>query len=425
MHLTKILQSCHYPNFNRVVLLLFLSLTATGAPARDAKGGLSTVCIDPGHGGTDPGCITKAGGITTTEKEIVLDIGLFLRDMLAAPQTGIKPVMTRSDDRFIPLDRRAAIAGDAGADLFISIHINSLDLKRNPAGKNTSGFSVHTLGKSRTGRNLLGANMELCKRENSVILLENDYSAKYEGFDPSDPASYIIFNLMQNANLEQSLSFAQRLCRSLEKGPVSHSRGVSQDPFLVLWKTTMPAVLLECGFITNASDLAAFRSKESRKKIAKQIFEAIMAFKTEYDSSVKIGSGPSSAETQATAPAPVAPATGQAPATPANGPSAPQAAGSAQTASAAGQAPATPVAAPLTMYGTQVLASSKKISPDDKFFAGQSVTSVFSDGLWRYYLGVSADRQEARKNFNDINKKFPGSFFATFLMDPSSQMPKK
>ena len=348
-------------------MLLALAGFCAGAQAP----GLKTVCIDAGHGGKDSGCISR-DALKTKEKDITLGIALKLRDLIKEQHPDVTVVMTRDSDSYPALDQRAKTANKAGADLFISIHVNSLDPKKNKNYASVSGFSIHTLGQSRTGRDLFSSNMELCKRENSVILLEEDYNTKYQGFEPGNPESYIIFNLMQNTNLQQSLAFAEDLDASLRKGPVGKSRGISQDPFLVLWMTTMPSVLIECGFMTNATDLAARRTADGQSKIAGRIAEAFTTFKTRYDKSLSIGEEPGKEEAASSDPDP---------------------------------APGGP------LYGTQIMASSKKLSENDKAFKGYKPTIVYNGKLYKYVIGTSSSMQKAKEEYAKIKKLYPDSFF--------------
>ncbi len=380
--------------------LLALLPVAVGLRAQDKSIGLNTICLDPGHGGHDPGCIS-IDGKKTMEKDITLAIGLKVRKLVREAYPQVKVLMTRDDDTFVELGERAAIAKRGKAGLFLSIHVNSVDPKLNKQYASVTGFSIHTLGQSKKGYDLISSNMALCKRENSVILLEDDYSTKYQGFDPSDPESYIIFSLMQNANLSQSLEFAEDLGAHLTGGAVKKNRGISQDPFLVLWKTTMPAVLLECGFITNTGDLDAMRTEAGQDRIAKGIFEAIAAFKRRYDGSVGTSKP---VENVGKEPA----ASGEAPGT--------------QTAPAAAQtppaetAPAPESVAPALKsgYGTQVLASGKVLSEKDRFFKGHKVTVVKSGTLYKYIVGAREKLSAAREEKKKLEKDFPGSFLVQF-----------
>ena len=235
---------------SRLLLLLgsiLFSASIVPAPAAGQdKLSLSTVVIDPGHGGHDSGCISPDK--KTYEKNLTLAISKLFAEKIRKNYPDVKVILTRSDDRYVTLSGRADIANNAGADLFVSIHINA-----QAKGNSASGYSIHCLGQSsKQGNDLFG--------KNSVILLEDDYQTKYQGFDPSDPQSYIFFSLMQNAHLEHSLIFAEDVADAMKGGPITRSRGVSQDPFWVLWRTAMPAVLVEVGFITNPDDLTVMRS---------------------------------------------------------------------------------------------------------------------------------------------------------------------
>ncbi|MBP5539240.1 MAG: N-acetylmuramoyl-L-alanine amidase [Bacteroidales bacterium] len=237
---------------------------------------LETVVLDPGHGGKDAGAVSKDN--KTKEKDLALKIARKVRDKINEGCPGVKVVLTRDKDVFIPLLDRAEIANRNKANLFISIHINSIK-KPGP-----SGFSAHILGESKNKNNdVFGLNMSVSQRENAVVQFEDDYSVKYQGFDPSDPASAIVFNLIQSAYYEQSLLFAGMMDASIA-GTKLVRRGVSQDNFYVLWRTAMPSVLLECGFISNPDDLSYLRSEKGIDEIAQAIYEGFMQFKAQYES---------------------------------------------------------------------------------------------------------------------------------------------
>ena len=206
-----------------ICIALSLLLTAIIAPAQNNTLKLSTVVIDAGHGGKDAGAVSKDS--KTYEKTLALDIANRFAARIKAELPSVNVVQTRSTDVFVELRERAAIANRAGANLFVSIHINS--------NKSTSpnGYSVHILGQSSNkDRDLFAYNMDVVSRENSVILLEDDYKTNYQGFNPSDPESYIFLQLMQNAYLEQSLLFASMASQHLEGGPIKANRGISQNP---------------------------------------------------------------------------------------------------------------------------------------------------------------------------------------------------
>lgn len=264
-------------------IITLVSLTAgicahESAFAQDYS--LRTVVLDPGHGGKDAGAVSKDK--KTYEKNLVLKISKLIGAKIKAKYGDeVKVLYTRDKDVFIPLASRADFANHNHADLFISVHINSA------ASTRPSGHSVHILGpSSNPNKDLVAGNLDVCKRENSVIMLEDDYSTTYQGFDPNDDASYIFMTLMQSAHYEQSVFFASLAEEQLDKGPIKVKRGVEQDPFYVLWKTAMPSVLLELGFISNDADLAVLRSDEQCNRIAERIFQAFCTYKKHFDSSV-------------------------------------------------------------------------------------------------------------------------------------------
>ncbi len=231
---------------------------------------ITKIVIDPGHGGHDPGAVYAGGRYK--EKDIVLSVGLKLGNMIKSKFPHIKVIYTRSTDKFVPLAERSDIANRNNADLFISIHVN--------ATKSTGAQGTETFV---MGTHKSESNFELCKAENSVIVLEEDYSAKYEGFNPNSPESYIIFSLLQNTHLEQSLRFAELIQKSYKSGPIYGNRGVKQGGLIVLWRSTMPAILTELGFISNAKDRAVLISKAGQENLAKRLFNAFCQYKEEYE----------------------------------------------------------------------------------------------------------------------------------------------
>lgn len=349
--------------------LLCLSLSAEGL-------GLKTVVIDAGHGGKDPGAVSKDK--KTYEKNITLDIAQKLAAKIKEGYPDVKVLLTRSKDVAVDLADRAEKANKANADLFISIHINS------EAGTAASGFSVHILGQSSNkNRDLFAQNMAMVQRENSVILLEDDYSTKYEGIDPSDPESYIFMLLMQNSNLEQSFKFAQMANRHLAGGPVKANRGLSQDPFYVLWKTSMPSVLVELGFISNQSDLAALRREEGRQGLADRLYLAFKEYKASYDHSVSADAQDNDAPVKTEVKAPK---------------------------KEESQSPAPAAAVAQAEYGIQIFASTKKVDPSSSAFMGYKVRVVGNGKLNKYVIALSGTEAEAKKKLASVRAKYPDAF---------------
>ncbi|MDE5791827.1 MAG: N-acetylmuramoyl-L-alanine amidase, partial [Muribaculaceae bacterium] len=226
------------------------------------------VVIDAGHGGNDTGAIDNG----VKEKDINLSVAKYLQEDLQKKIKGVKVVMTRSNDTFVTLQGRADIANRNRADLFISIHTNSVDAK-NPNRKSVSGSSVYALGLHKDKDNL-----NVAKRENSVIELEKNHEEKYSGFDPSKDESYIIFEMAQKKNLEQSLRFANYAQKQLVNYAGRKDRGVKQAGFWVLWATSMPAVLVELDFICNPTSAAFMGSSAGEKKMAEALGNAVVQY---------------------------------------------------------------------------------------------------------------------------------------------------
>ncbi len=246
-------------------LLIFLGLFLQTSLIAVASG--FTVVIDPGHGGKDPGTL----GSSCKEKDIVLGVGLKLGELISSRQPDVKIIYTRNTDEFIELNQRAIIANKAKANLFISLHADHSD------SPSPHGPSTFTLGQNRSAEN-----MAIAKRENSVILLEDDYKQRYEGFDPNSAESYIMFEFMQDNYMNQSIQFASTI-QSKFVANGRYDRGVRQDVFLVLRCTSMPSVLVECGFLSNPSEQEYLKSEEGRAQTALCIYKGFADFRADYD----------------------------------------------------------------------------------------------------------------------------------------------
>ncbi|HDZ41975.1 MAG TPA: N-acetylmuramoyl-L-alanine amidase [Bacteroidetes bacterium] len=226
------------------------------------------VVIDAGHGGKDPG----AKGRTSKEKDITLAIALKTGKYIEELLNGVKVIYTRKGDEFVELYKRAEIANKAKADLFISIHCNGFRDSR-IKGSETFVMGIH---KDQ-------GNLEVAMKENSVITLEEDYTTRYQGYDPNSSESFIIFSLMQNIYLEQSLNFANYIQDQFRVRVGLDDRGVKQAGLIVLWQTTMPSVLVEAGFITNSQEERFLKSGRGQDYIASAIFRAFRDYKAAID----------------------------------------------------------------------------------------------------------------------------------------------
>lgn len=387
--------------FTMLLCSLFVGSQASAQKKDNLK--LNTVVIDAGHGGHDPGCVSKDR--TVMEKTLTLSIAKRFAAKVRDAYPDVKVVLTRDTDEFIELNERAAIANRNNANLFVSIHINT-----SPSSTSANGFSIHILGQSsQKNRDLFSYNMDVCKRENSVIMLEDNYSTKYQGFDPSSPESFIFFNLMQNAFLEQSFLFAQDVDEAMSHGPIRVNRGIWQDPFYVLWKTSMPSALVECGFMSNSSDREIMTSDEGQDGIANDLLKAFTAFKRSYDNSVSLDGSrnveqnlkqinekqekpDSSIDRQV------------------------KETGKSQVVTTAqenhNEKPNQDIQIPSedVYYGTQILATTKTMSTNDKCFKGFKPMLVTVGRMKKYVIGTAPDLDGATKQYQHIKKLFQGSF---------------
>ncbi|MFW6310184.1 MAG: N-acetylmuramoyl-L-alanine amidase [Prolixibacteraceae bacterium] len=242
---------------------IFLTAQGSGFNTKD-ESQIKMVVIDPGHGGKDYG----ASWGNLREKDIVLDIALKLGKYITNRFPEIEVIYTRKTDVFIPLHRRAEIANKNDADLFISIHVNYVN------SRSVQGTETFVLGPHRSKDNL-----EVAKKENAVILLENDYTTRYEGFDPNSPESYIMFELVQDEYLGQSVELASAIQKEFRESAKRLDRSVKQAGFLVLRQTSMPGVLVEAGFISHAAERSFMVSEHGKITLATAVFNAFEAYK--------------------------------------------------------------------------------------------------------------------------------------------------
>ena len=232
---------------------------------------ITRVVIDAGHGGHDGGCV----GSSSKEKEVTLAVALKLGKYIEENFNDVKVIYTRKTDVFVELHERASIANSNKADFFICIHCNS-------GPKDAIGAETYVMGLHKTEDNL-----NVAKRENASIMMEENYKTNYEGFDPNSPESYIAFSLYQNAFMSQSLSFASKVQSQFKEKTGRYSRGVKQAGFLVLYKTTMPSVLIETGFLTNSVEEKFLNTAGGQDQIASAIFRAFRDYKLEKEGIVK------------------------------------------------------------------------------------------------------------------------------------------
>ena len=349
-----------------LVLTIFAFLFAIGAEGRgmeDPPKGIRTVVIDAGHGGKDPGAVGKKG----KEKDIALIIALKVGKYIEENIPEVKVIYTRKTDVYIELWKRADIANKAEADLFISIHVNAIhkpDIK---------GTLTLVLGQHRTDENF-----EVAVRENSVILLEEDYDITYEGFDPKSTESYIMFTLMQKTYFNQSIEFGDFVQDQFRERAQRKDLGVREQGILVLAQTAMPGVLVETGFISNAEEEKYLMSEYGQEIISSAIYRGFKEYKEEIDRrsnlSVVVDEAPS----------PVA-ITGT------------QEAGDHQVDQ--------------IVFSVQVASSKNKIATEPSSFKGYSLVSVIQDGRWyKYLVGGENSYHTALELCKNVKADYPDAF---------------
>ena len=349
------------------------------------------VVIDAGHGGHDPGAVGKI----SKEKNINLSVALQLGKLINEQCSDTRVIYTRNRDVFIPLARRAEIANEAKADLFISIHTNSVG--RN---KSVQGASTWTLGLAKSD-----ANLEVAKRENSVILYEDDYKTRYAGFNPNSAESYIIFEFMQDKYMSQSVHLASLVQKEFKQTGKRIDRGVHQAGFLVLKASAMPSILVELGFISNPTEERYLNSEIGKIALANSIFQAFLTYKEEQKMRLEESKGDTLPEVklqQSTTSKPSS-STTSASTTPQK---TPVAATSTQTQKATQQVP---------VFKVQILTSSKPLSPKDRQFKGlKSIDFYKENGLYKYTYGSSTNYNEILRIKKDISKRIKDAFIIAF-----------
>jgi N-acetylmuramoyl-L-alanine amidase len=263
-------------NIGLKTLLVAITLLSFHARAQNNEHKIDVVVIDAGHGGRHPG----TSGSYTVEKDLTLKVGLKVGAYIEQNIPDVKVIYTRKGDITLGLEERAMVAIDNNADAFISIHANSLPESVSKARKDMiRGTETYVMGLHVSERNF-----EVAKRENSVILLEDNYQEKYQGFDPNSPESYILFSLNQSAYQDASLILASKIEEQFGTRAGRKSHGVKQAGFMVLWLTTMPSVLVEIGFLSNTKEERELNTEQTQDYIASAIYRAFKEYKNQMES---------------------------------------------------------------------------------------------------------------------------------------------
>ncbi|MGD9928866.1 MAG: N-acetylmuramoyl-L-alanine amidase [Mangrovibacterium sp.] len=365
------------------LLLILLVFCIQGQVlSKDVPAKPFTVVIDPGHGGQDPGAVYR----NIREKDIVLKLGLKLADYIRKNMPDVQIVFTRDKDVFIPLHQRAAIANNSHADLFISLHANYCGTP------SITGTETFVLGLHRSEENL-----DVAKKENSVILLEEDYSTRYEGFDPNSSESYIMFEMVQDEYLDQSISMAALVQDQFKNRAARKDRGVKQAGFLVLRRTSMPGVLIEAGFLSNPAEAQYLNSDEGQSYLASAIYRAFKDYKTSVDtrSDFKLVAQETAQSPLEQVSIPVEPVT--------------------NTFSSPGSD---------ITFSVQLAVTSTRIDPSPANFKGLNPVFVSEqNGKFKYFYARESSYEEILKRKNEAANYFRDAFITAFELD--NQIPLK
>lgn len=404
--------ACNYTNMGKRIslfLIMFCLFALASVSAKDKF----TVVIDPGHGGKDVGAV----GAISNEKSINLNIALALGNLIERNLSDVRVIYTRKTDVFISLKGRAEIANRAKADLFISVHTNSVPPTKTPP----QGFQVYTLGMHRAKDNL-----DVAMRENSVISLEKGYEKTYQGFDPNSSESYIMFEILQSANMEKSVELARLIQRSVCSKANRNDKGVHQAGFLVLRETSMPSCLIELGFITSNEEEQFLNSSRGIDLMARGIYEAFVEYKNIYDGKVTIPYRPSTKNQL-----PIENVLGRLSnntKTPAEQVEMPKRI-KVVTQPRTTQTPTVKhqrnreerhtsldgASASIPLFKIQIFAINRELSLDSELFKGYKNISFEVDGsLHKYMIGANEDYYEILRLKEELKQEFPEAFIVAF-----------
>ena len=404
--------ACNYTNMGKRIslfLIMFCLFALASVSAKDKF----TVVIDPGHGGKDVGAV----GAISNEKSINLNIALALGNLIERNLSDVRVIYTRKTDVFISLKGRAEIANRAKADLFISVHTNSVPPTKTPP----QGFQVYTLGMHRAKDNL-----DVAMRENSVISLEKGYEKTYQGFDPNSSESYIMFEILQSANMEKSVELARLIQRSVCSKASRNDKGVHQAGFLVLRETSMPSCLIELGFITSNEEEQFLNSSRGIDLMTRGIYEAFVEYKNIYDGKVTIPYRPSTKNQL-----PIENVLGRLSnnaKTPAEQVEMPKRI-KVVTQPRTTQTPTVKhqrnreerhtsldeASASIPLFKIQIFAINRELSLDSELFKGYKNISFEVDGsLHKYMIGANEDYYEILRLKEELKQEFPEAFVVAF-----------
>lgn len=372
-------------NIILITLTLFCAtMVRSTVYSQSAKNKVTKVVIDPGHGGRAPGTVYR----NILEKDITLKVSLMLGELIKNNLPDVKVIYTRETDKDVELAERGNIANKAGADLFLSIHVDAVK------GTSATGSSSYVMGMDKSQ-----ANLDVAMRENDVVSYEDDYTTKYEGYVPGSAESFIIFTLMQYANTDQSMLFASMIQKHYKRNTPIPDRGARQAPYLVLWKAAMPSVLTEIGFLSNPHDRSFLTTDAGQKKIARALFNAFSEYKSKVEGKpnpvVLADDGPGSASEKPTTDS-----------------------SSIETRKATTQSVGTAKSSDSgkVFFTVQVCSSTSRISlnsPTFKSYKG-NVTERKIGSLYKYFVGEYTSYSQAMTQQAKVRSVINGAFIVAF-----------
>lgn len=342
---------------NLLKIIALLWITIAFAPCANAY----TLVLDAGHGGKDPGAVGK----NVYEKDLNLALALKIGEKIKQKYPNVKVVYTRDTDVFVPLQKRSEIANNNKADLFISIHANSSEAKE------SEGLETFILGTDKMEKNL-----DVAMRENAVMMLESDYKTTYQGFNPNSIDSYIMFELMQNTFMDQSLQFATLVQQNCVEQLKRKDRGVRQAAFWVLLKTACPAILFEMGFVSNPEEEKFLRQPEGIDQMAQAITDAFETYAKH-----QINPQTTKPETKPTTKPTTKPVTNK---------------------------------QKTTYYAIQIFASQKPLEANAPQFKGYKCQYIRAGGYYKYYTAENTDKAKVEEKLQQVKKSFPDCWIITF-----------
>ena len=379
---------------SKFFLLLFLLISFLTFPVAAQKDGKTfKVVIDAGHGGKDPGCL----GANSKEKDVVLNVALKTGKLISDNCPNVKVIYTRKTDVFVELYRRAQIANENHADLFISFHCNANE-KTEP-----HGIETYVMGLSKSA-----ANQAVARAENSAMLKEADYKNNYDGFNPNSPESAVMFSLYSSAYLNNSILLADKVQKNLVSTTKLMDRGVKQAGYWVLYKVSMPSILIEMGFLTNKNDEKFLMQEKNKEHIANAIYRAFASYYSQVTGN------------KVTVPDVIATDNSHS-----ESPNQTESHDNSNNNSSDNQ-PDKEVNAQETVtanpdgvrFMVQFMALPEKISPNDKRFNGlPNVNRYYENGLWKYTAGSEPGLESAKKILTEVKQKYPDAFIIAFKGD--------